>query len=426
MTAPFKSASQGAFTRAPARVPDRIVVINDSSVARGGATGLAILSARLLRERRLAVTYVAGDAGGAPELEAAGVKRLTTGGARLLAQSKWKSATSGLWNGAARALLAQVVAEDTPGTIYHVHGWAQILSPAIFAALAPVAPRVVIHAHDRFLACPNGAYYNFKAEHACDLVPMSASCLCTNCDKQNYPRKLWRAARQAVLRRTFRQDRPWGAIALIHPAMAPLMEMAGYPSERLMTLRNPAEPFTPTRIRAEENRAFAFVGRVVHEKGIDMLAAAARRTETPLMVIGEGPLQASLSYAYPEIAFAGWQDRAGIARLLSGARAMVMPGRLPEPFGLVAAEASLSGLPVAISSTALLAEEITAGGLGFSFDLAAEGALDAALLRLRDMPDTALKLISERGFSRAAPIALTPNEWTNGLLHLYAGLLDKR
>lgn len=408
---------------APRRAPDRIVVINDSSVARGGATGLAILSARLMRARGLSVTYVAGDANAAPELATAGIARVTTGGARLLAQPKWKAATAGLWNGAARTLLARVVAKDTPGTIYHVHGWAQILSPAIFAALAPVAPRVVVHAHDRFLACPNGAYYDFPADRPCTRAPMGIACLRANCDKHSYGRKLWRVARQAALRRAFRQDRPWGAIALIHPEMATLMKLAGYPPGRLVTLRNPAEPYAPARIRAEENRSLAYVGRLEHEKGVDALAAAARRTGSPLIVIGEGGLRGPLSAAYPEITFAGWQDRAGIAGLLAGTRAVVMPARLPEPFGLVAAEASLSGLPVAISDTALLAPEIAAGGLGFSFDMAVEGALDAALVRLRDMPDAALKLISERGFARAVPIAQTPDEWAEALLELYSRLL---
>lgn len=35
-----------------------------------------------------------------------------------------------------------------------------------------------------------------------------------------------------------------------------------------------------------------------------------------------------------------------------------MASRYPEPFGLVAAEASMSGLPVILSDTAFLAEEV--------------------------------------------------------------------
>ncbi len=403
--------------------PDRVVIINDASVARGGATGLALLAAREIRARGIDVTYVAGDAGDAPDLAVLGIELIAAGGARLLDQPKLKSAAAGLWNGAARATLAGVVARDTPGTVYHVHGWAQILSPAIFAALAPVASRVVVHAHDRFLACPNGVYHDFGHDRPCTRAPLGAACLTARCDKHSYPRKLWRVARQLALRRAFDQRRPWGAIVLIHPRMAQLMERAGYPPHRLTILRNPATPYTDTRVRAEENRPLAFIGRIEREKGVAELTEAARRARIPLMVIGDGRERAALAAAYPETRFEGWQDRAGIARLIAGARAVVVPGRIPEPFGLVLAEASFSGLPVLVSESAFLAEEITAAGLGQSFDMDGPDALQAALTRFRDLPDAEVRAISERAFARPAPLAQTTEAWVNGLLALYARLL---
>ncbi|MGH6807546.1 MAG: glycosyltransferase family 4 protein, partial [Ensifer adhaerens] len=41
--------------------PDRVVVINDRSTRVGGATNLAILSADLLQQRGISVTFFAGD-----------------------------------------------------------------------------------------------------------------------------------------------------------------------------------------------------------------------------------------------------------------------------------------------------------------------------------------------------------------------------
>ncbi len=46
--------------------PDRIVLINDASVARGGATGLAVLAAELLRARGHSVAFLSGDGGTRP------------------------------------------------------------------------------------------------------------------------------------------------------------------------------------------------------------------------------------------------------------------------------------------------------------------------------------------------------------------------
>ena len=45
--------------------PDRVVIINDRSERVGGASNLAVLSAELIRERGIPVTYFAGDTIGA-------------------------------------------------------------------------------------------------------------------------------------------------------------------------------------------------------------------------------------------------------------------------------------------------------------------------------------------------------------------------
>ena len=76
-------------------------------------------------------------------------------------------------------------------------------------------------------------------------------------------------------------------------------------------------------IRSVNSRAIAAVGAV----GV------------PLTVIGEGPLRETLTARHPEVTFRGWMDRAGIAGEIASARALVMPTRYPEPFGLVVAEA---------------------------------------------------------------------------------------
>ena len=72
---------------------------------------------------------------------------------------------------------AFIAAHDTPGTVYHLHGWSQILSPAIFAALAPVRARLILSAHDFFLVCPNGAYADMTSGAPCTHAPLGLSCV---------------------------------------------------------------------------------------------------------------------------------------------------------------------------------------------------------------------------------------------------------
>ncbi|WP_444430905.1 glycosyltransferase [Rhodobacter capsulatus] len=137
---------------------------------------------------------------------------------------------------------------------------------------------------------------------------------------------------------------------------------------------------------------------------------------------GRGPLRAPLSRAHPQLRFTGWLDRAGMLAEAQQARAVVMPSRYPEPFGLVAAEAVLSGLPVILSEPALLAPEIAAQGLGWACDTRDPAAFAALLRLVADLPPAALRQVSEAGFGARAGLCLTTDAWCDGLLELYAGV----
>lgn len=147
---------------------DRVVVIDDYSVARGGATGLAVLSAKLFRGLDIPVTYICGDDAANAELAALGVSMVGLNSRDLLSAERAKAFVTGIHNGAATRMVANwIAAKDTVNTVYHIHGWHQILSPALFRALAPVARRSVVHAHDFFTACPNGAFFDYQAQEIC-------------------------------------------------------------------------------------------------------------------------------------------------------------------------------------------------------------------------------------------------------------------
>lgn len=406
---------------------DRIVVINDASHAQGGATALALLSVRLLREGGVAVDFVCGDDGRSDELARLGVPVVAAGLPRLLERSRPAAAAAGIYNRhAARMLARHIAAHDTPGTVYHVHGWAQILSPAIFAALAPVAGRVAIHAHDMFLACPNGVFTDYRRNVICGRRPLGPGCLTTNCDKRSALHKAWRVARHATLRRVLDPRGGWGAILPVHPAMVAPLSLGGYRAQTLRVLRNPAWRYLPDRIRAEDNDRLVFVGRLEPDKGVLEVADAAAATGQALTVIGDGPLRPELERRHPGIRLTGWIDRARIGHHLADARALVSPSRHREPFGLVIAEASLSGLPVVVSDTALVAPEIAAAGLGIAVSPGRSDSLALALVRLRDMPRPDLRAISLRGFSGEAGLAVTPEAWLGELLALYRGLLAQQ
>lgn len=407
-----------------APAPSRVVLINDASVARGGATGLALAAARALRARGVAVTFICGDAGANDELARIGVEVVALGADRLLARGRLDALRSGIRNRAAREMVARFLsARDDGRSVYHVHGWAQILSPALFEALAPVAARTVIHAHDMFLACPNGVYMNYPRGRVCALRPMSAACIASHCDKRSRLHKVWRLLRQRALIGALNWPGEWGAVVPIHPAMVERLARGGVPERLCRVIRNPAAPFTAERIRAEDNRELVYVGRLETDKGVLDLARAAARCGVGLRLVGDGSLRARLAAEFPAFPVTGWLDRAAIGRVVARARALVMPSHHPEPFALVIAEASLSGLPVLVSDTALMAEEVRSAGLGLSFDVFDPASLDAALRHIRDMAPEEVRAISRRGHGRVVRLALDEAEWTDALMALYREVL---
>ncbi len=409
---------------------ERVVVINDRSVARGGATGLALRSAELLAGRGVPVTFLTGDSGPGDDSPGhGGAERaydlacLGSGG--LLERPLASRLVDGIYNrGAARFVAGWIDAHDTPGTVYHLHGWSQILSPAVFSALRRVGDRLVVSAHDFFLVCPNGGYANHRRQTACPLTPLGARCVATHCDKRSYPDKLWRVARSLALKSTLAWEGGSPRIATIHPAMHPWLERGGVPADSLVAVRNPVEPFTPERVNAEDNREILFVGRVHAEKGLHLAAAACRQGGLSLRVVGDGPMRPRLERDFPELTWDGWRSHGEIAAIARRARALVMPSLYPEPFGLVALEAMRSGLPLVCFADAFVGRE--AAGLGAAV-LAEEKtvpALAAALGRLAD--DARVRELSVNAFLRSGGLASTPEEWADRLLSLYRGRLDRR
>ncbi|MCL4765105.1 MAG: glycosyltransferase family 4 protein [Hyphomicrobiaceae bacterium] len=411
-----------AEARAPP-APDRVVVINDLSAVRGGATGIALASIGALRSRGLFVTLVTGDEPSGPGSSDLADSVAAVGSPHILDGAPLAGMARGLFNAKAARVLADWIARhDTPATVYHLHGWSKILSPAVFGALRPVAARLVLHAHDFFLSCPNGGYFDFRRGEPCALRPLGASCLARHCDRRNYAHKLWRAARLGI-RHAMLDASEAGRVLVVHEAMIPLFRRGGLGGARFGVLRNPVEPWCSRRVEAERNRLFLYVGRLDEDKGADLLARAARRAGVPLRMIGAGPLAARLAREHPEVELSGWRSRGEIARLCREARAVIVPTRSRETFGIAGLEAVMSGLPVAVSRNALMAEEIAEGGFGLVCDPGDIDAMSMLLTRLaRD--DRLVAGMSAAAYARARRLAPTPEQWTDSLLGIYAALLD--
>jgi glycogen(starch) synthase len=140
------------------------------------------------------------------------------------------------------------------------------------------------------------------------------------------------------------------------------------------------------------HRELAFLGRLVSDKGADVLLdalalLAAEGIAPRLTVIGDGPERPRLAAQAERLGIAGRVDFLGtrtgeeLVRLLNEHRILVVPSRYREPFGNVAVEAIACGCAVVGSEGGGLPEAIGLCGRTFpNGDAAALGRLLAELL----------------------------------------------
>ncbi len=346
----------------------KIVIVNDFSIARGGATGLALLSVKKFIDMGFDVTYICGDDGD-DALTKIGVSVVSLAGNPLLTSGISTAMVRGMYNLQAYRLLMKFVQEnDSSDTVYHVHGWAQILSPSVFRALDQVKHRVFVHAHDLFLVCPNGGFMDYKIQKPCTRLGGSLSCIKTNCDKRSYLHKLWRISRHASLKISLDHTSRGFTILAIHEGVARRIIEGGYVSENVKILRNPVVSTFAGNVQSKGKDKFYYIGRLQEEKGIRDVLEAASVCGAQLCVVGSGILEAELRECYPNVEFLGWKSQEELAKLLVKAKAVIMPSKYPEPFGLVAAEAICSGIPVIVNDSAYLAEEIRSLNVGLVYE----------------------------------------------------------
>ncbi len=156
----------------------------------------------------------------------------------------------------------------------------------------------------------------------------------------------------------------------------------------------------------ERSKTLVFVGRLVSDKGADLLLRALSQLrreglQPDLTIVGSGPDSENLSAVSSElglenqVSFAGQKTGEELVRLLNRHRIMVIPSRWAEPFGVVALEGIACGCAVIGSEAGGLKEAI--GPCGITFENGSERSLTDALKRvLQDR-------VFEDSLRRAAP-----------------------
>ncbi len=280
---------------------------------------------------------------------------------------KVRGFASGIYNRGAFREMARTLEEERPDVV-HVHNLYPLFSPSVLVACRQAGVPVVMTNHNYLLTCPvvNHLHKGSVCEKC--LGGREYWCVLKNC-RENLAESLAYALRSATARKLhlFR-DNVTIHIVLSDFARHRLLK-AGFKEEQVVVLPNMVE-LGPEKNADVPGDYAAFSGRMMLEKGVDvLLAAAARLPDVPFRLAGNGPILDKLMTGAPSNA--RFMNRLGpeaMAAFYQGSRFLVVPSKWFEGCPLVVSEAMSHGLPVIASRIGGLPEFIEDGVTGLLFE----------------------------------------------------------
>jgi len=404
----------------------RVVIVCDPGSVDGGASKVAISSARGLAAEGVPVDYICTTGPGAPELDHPNIDVHCLNMASVWTRpNPFAAAAQGIWNGAARAqvehILRRLPARDT---IVHFHQWTKSFSPSVLAAPSRLEISSIVSLHDYFLACPTGLYYRFSAGTPCTLKPMSGACLTARCDKSSSLHKAVRVARQYTTDQALAQADSSLSILNVSSFAQKVIDPFIAKQHRRFVVHSPIDIGKSDPVRVSGNSQFVFVGRMTAEKGVLQLAQAARQANLPVTFAGAGPLLEDIKALGDPIRCTGWLDAAGVDDILRQARTLLFPSTWYETGGLVVLEALARGIPVIVSRATAAAEFVADGQNGFLIDAGDISALAARMQELTD--DASADRMGQQAFDRYWAKPQTMAAHIANLLEVYEIILSER
>lgn len=401
---------------------EQLVIVTDYADPPGGASMVAVWTARMFAEAGTRVRFLAGVGPVHPDLVHPAITVECLSSRDLLAGREDPAVwVNGLWNrGAARALRSLLDGLDPKRVPVHVHQIHKCLSGSVVSAAKRLGFRVVYHCHDYYLACPNGGHYDFQLQRPCALRPMGVRCLATGCDRRSGAHKLWRVGRNAIERAAGVVGQCDAMVAVSRLSARRLRWMLPR-GPRLHVLDNPVGMDDQGPCRPETSRHFLFVGRTVIEKGIVDAVEACASAGVELDVVGDGPLGPK-QLGGDHVTWHGWGDADTVRRVMRRSRALVFPSRIPETQGLVVIESMANGLPVVTSSNAGSSDYVRRFRAGLLTPPGDPLAIAAAISRLRD-DDRLVATAGMRGYRGIWSSSMRPEAYRAALGAIYASVL---
>lgn len=328
----------------------------------------------------------------------------------------------------AKERFAQLLADKKPDLVHvfaiHVH-----LSPSILVAAHEVGVPVVMSCNDYKHICPNYKLYHHGH-------------ICTDC----VGGKFYKAAINRCCKDSLTYSVASSIEAYVHGAMnvyekyvhtflfasefmAKETERFWQRSFRWRMLRNPFDS-TQFPLSSEADDYGLFFGRLVEEKGVDvLLRAAAQAPQVRLKIVGDGPESARLEKFARELGLAGveflgpvWGD--DLNRLLARCRFVVVPSVWHENFPYVINQAFAFGKPIIGSDRGGIPELVDHGRRGLIYGAEDPVTLAEAMRQLWEAPECARAMGLEA--KRFSDVNFNDRKFYESLVTIYQEVLDER
>lgn len=238
--------------------------------------------------------------------------------------------------------LEALAAELQPDRI-HVH---TVVNPEALEWAADAGAVITVQDHRFF--CPARGKWRAEGDVCRETLSPEACAACF--DDAGYFEAIL-----GLTERRLRALRRFRAVVTLSRYMKQELAAAGVAPERVHVIPPFVHGLDPAA-EADGPPCVVFVGRLSEAKGVSEAITAWRLAgvDLPLVVAGTGPLRAAVERQ--GIPVLGWLSRPRLSVLYRRARAVLMPSRWQEPFGIVGLEALTMGVPVVAWDSGGIAE----------------------------------------------------------------------
>ena len=372
----------------------RILLVNNYHYRRGGAEVVYLEQGRLLRKMGWSVAEFAmrhpmnepSDFAGmfADEIEY---------GRHYGALKTLRNAAKIVYSSEAGKKIGELIRRERPDVV-HAHNVYHHLSPSVLVAAKRSGVPVLLTTHDLKLLCPA-------------ISMMSHGQVCEDCRL---------VGRFSVVRKRCQKDSL--ALSSLVFVESGLHAMSGVYQKSIDRMISPSRffiekfkewgwagaPFSyvPNFVDAgaftpayRPGSYFLYFGRLGREKGLETLVRAATTAGVELLLVGTGPLEASLraevERSGAKVRFCGFQSGQALWDLVRGSRATVLASEWYENAPLTVLESYACGKPVIGARIGGIPELVRAGETGALFESGNAEDLAAQLRAYADMPDSEIE-----------------------------------